>query len=385
MEHIDSYLNINLFPQFYFQQRDTHKIFIGLGEVPLSQDFFQRFQTLPEELVFFYNQLFNGNKPYVTLPRFQIQIDGSDVKVHTVFKEPLPSQKLETSSHPPVVATRFDKPKKSDWLNLFTKIHEKFQDETFRKIVPARKVTVDLEQNLNILEFFKKIMKDSNYNYMIRTSEHSAFMGSSPERLLFFQDSKFQTEAIAGTRPKELAHELLESEKDLYEHNLVVEDIIAKLKPFSEKIHSEKTAVIDAKNLAHLKTKITATPSLGNTQTGNAQSKNIFNVIESLHPTSAVCGMPKRESINFLRESESFDRGLFASPFGVFNRKFTDICVAIRCCHIEKNRVDLFSGVGVVPQSNPESEWQELEHKIQPYLDLLGIHAEDDISIAAPK
>lgn len=362
MEHIDSYLNINLFPQFYFQQRDSHKIFIGLGEIPLSQNFFERFQTLPEELVFFYNQLFTGNKPYVTLPRFQIHIDGSDVNVHSVLKESLPKQKLTPQYHTPIVATRFDKPKKADWVTLFSKIHDKFQDNSFRKIVPARKVTVELQENLDILDFFKKVIKDSNYNYMIRTSENSAFMGSSPERLLLFEDNKFQTEAIAGTRPMEKAHELLESEKDLYEHNLVVEDILEKLKPFSDKITSEKTAVIDAKNLAHLKTKISATP----------QSSNIFSVIESLHPTSAVCGMPKRESINFLRETESFDRGLFASPFGVFNRKFTDIAVAIRCCHIEKTKVDLFSGVGVVPQSDPELEWLELEQKIQPYLDLLG-------------
>lgn len=368
MEHIDSYLNLNIFPQFYFQQRDTQKIFIGLGEVPLSQNFFERFQTLPEELVFFYNQLFTGNKPYVTLPRFQIHIENGKAQEFSVFKETLPTQRLETPNHDPVVATRFDKPKKADWVNLFDRIQEKFQDNSFRKIVPARKVTVDLNENLNVLEFFKKIMKDSNYNYLIRTSENSAFMGSSPERLLLFENNKFHTEAVAGTRPLEKAHELIESEKDLYEHNLVVEDIIEKLKPFADKISSEKTAVVDAKNLAHLKTKISASP----------QTTNIFNVIDSLHPTSAVCGMPKRESINFLRETESFDRGLFASPFGVFNRKFTDLSVAIRCCHVEKNRVDLFSGVGVVPQSNPESEWLELEQKIQPYLDLLGLKKESE-------
>ena len=361
MEHIDSYLNLNIFPQFYFQQRDTKKIFIGLGEIPLSQNFLQRFETIPEELIFFYNQLFTGNKPYITLPRFQIHIDGDKVQIHSVLKESLPTQKLTTEYKDTEISVRFDKPKKSDWDLLFERIKEKFEDETFRKIVPARKVTVEMTEKLNILDIFKKVIKDSNYNYLIRTSEHSAFFGSSPERLLLFENNKFTTEAVAGTRPLERAHELIESEKDLYEHNLVVEDINQKLKPFSDKIVSEKAAIVDAKNLAHLKTIITATP----------QTTNIFNVIDSLHPTSAVCGMPKRESINFLRETESFDRGLFASPFGVFNRKFTDISVAIRCCHIEKNKVEIFSGVGVVPQSNPDSEWQELEQKIQPYLDIL--------------
>ena len=362
MEHIDSYLNLNIFPQFYFQQRDSRKIFIGLGEVPLSQNFFEKMQSVPENLVFFYNQLFNSNKPYVTLPRYQIHIDGDKVEVHTVFKESIPTEKLSYEYKPSEVVTRFDKPKKADWEYLFERIHQKFEDESFKKVVPARKVTVDMSEKLNVVDFFKKVIKDANYNYLIRTSEHSAFMGSSPERLLLFENNQFYTEAVAGTRPLEQAHELLENEKEIYEHNLVVEDIIEKLKPFSDKINSEKTAVVDAKNLAHLKTKITATP----------QTTNVFNVIDSLHPTSAVCGMPKRESINFLRETESFDRGLFASPFGVFNRKFMDISVAIRCCHIEKSRVELFSGVGVVPQSDPEKEWDELEHKIQPYLDLLG-------------
>jgi len=367
MESIDSYLNINIFPQFFFQQRDTKKIFIGLGEVPLSQNFLHKFETLPEELVFFYNQLFSVNKPYVTLPRFQIHVEeGSAPKIFSVFKESLPTTKLEENYKYTELFSRFDKPKKSDWISLFQKIGNKFQDQTLKKIVPARKSTIDMTEPIDILDFLKKTIKDSNYNYMIRTSEHSAFMGSSPERLVLFENNKFITEAIAGTRPKNLAHELTESAKDLYEHSLVVDDIIEKLKPFSSNIISEKISIIDAKNLSHLKTKIIATPS----------TTNIFNVIESLHPTSAGCGMPKRESINFLRENESFDRGLFATPFGVFNRKFTDISVAIRCCQIEKSRIDLFAGAGIIPQSDPENEWMELELKIQPYLDILGIKNE---------
>ncbi len=366
---IESYLNLNIFPQFFFQQRDSGKVVIGLGEIPLSQDFFARFQTLPTEYVFFYNQLFHGNKPYITLPRFQIEIENGATKVLSILKEKLPTETLKSEYSAPVVASRFDKPKKADWIDLFEGIGEGFIEGTFRKIVPSRKVTLNLEENVNIVEVFKKARKESNYNYMIRTSEHSAFFGSTPERLVHLEDTNLITEAIAGTRPLDRGHELLESEKELYEHQLVVEDIVSKLDAFSKSVKSEKVGLVEAKNLCHLKTKITATP----------EGKNIIQIIDALHPTSAVCGMPKRETMNFLRDVEPFDRGLFASPFGIFNREFADIAVAIRCCHVEKTKVELFSGVGVVPQSNPENEWNELEYKIQPYLDIFYSEGSSDL------
>ena len=92
-------------------------------------------------------------------------------------------------------------------------------------------------------------------------------------------------------------------------------------------------------------------------------------MLELLHPTSAVCGMPKEPSKDFILENEDFDREYFSGFLGPVNvLDETSIFVNLRCMKLMTNAVKLFAGAGIISNSNPEKEWIETENKMDTLL-----------------
>ncbi len=102
---------------------------------------------------------------------------------------------------------------------------------------------------------------------------------------------------------------------------------------------------------------------------------NLKKIINSLHPTPAVCGFPKTVAQKFLLENENFDREYYAGYLGELNSKFrnfeTHLFVNLRCMKIEKNscgqfeKVHFFAGGGITKDSIAENEWAETVQKMQ--------------------
>ncbi|OYX21747.1 MAG: isochorismate synthase, partial [Algoriphagus sp. 32-45-6] len=89
-------------------------------------------------------------------------------------------------------------------------------------------------------------------------------------------------------------------------------------------------------------------------------------MLDLLHPTSAVCGMPRKEAHDFLQENEHFDRSFFAGFLGPVNiESATSIYVNLRTANFQENEVILFAGAGVTEDSDPEKEWEETEMKCE--------------------
>ncbi|MGL5309601.1 MAG: chorismate-binding protein, partial [Plesiomonas shigelloides] len=82
-----------------------------------------------------------------------------------------------------------------------------------------------------------------------------------------------------------------------------------------------------------------------------------------LHPTAAVAGLPREPARRFIHEHEPFERGWYAGSVGHISRERAEFTVAIRSALIQQNQVHLFAGAGIVPGSDPEAEWQEIERK----------------------
>ncbi|MCK5278956.1 MAG: chorismate-binding protein, partial [Cyclobacteriaceae bacterium] len=96
-------------------------------------------------------------------------------------------------------------------------------------------------------------------------------------------------------------------------------------------------------------------------------------MLELLHPTSAVCGMPKEPAKSFIIENEGFDREYFSGFLGPVNvQGETNIFVNLRCMKLMKHHAKLFAGAGIISNSNPEKEWNETEIKMQTLLKVLG-------------
>ncbi|MFZ4773164.1 MAG: isochorismate synthase [Chlamydiia bacterium] len=188
-----------------------------------------------------------------------------------------------------------------------------------------------------------------------------AFMGATPERLFERKKDLIFTAAIAGTLGiDQPSHLLLESKKDLKEHAYVVQDLLEKLKTVCTEVHvDDHPTILTSHHLYHLKTAI-----------HGSLKPNITDqsLIQLLHPTSAVAGYPQESALKTLYEIESFDRGLYAAPFALMLDGTTLASVAIRSALLKKEHLYLFAGSGLVEGSTIEQEWNELNHKISPYL-----------------
>ena len=99
---------------------------------------------------------------------------------------------------------------------------------------------------------------------------------------------------------------------------------------------------------------------------------NTAEVLAALHPTPAVGGSPQKSALDLIRELEPHRRGWYSGAVGHIGCRNTELAVAIRCALLDENRVRLYSGAGIVPGSQPEAEWRELESKIAAALSLFA-------------
>jgi menaquinone-specific isochorismate synthase len=137
------------------------------------------------------------------------------------------------------------------------------------------------------------------------------------------------------------------------------------LKPFCEVLHVETEA--SEMKLArgrHLVSGITGTLHAG---------ISTFDLLRALHPTPAVGGTPRREACAAIRQQEPFDRGWYAGPLGWIERDAAEFAVALRCGLVTPRHLALYSGAGIVRGSVPAAEWDEIEHKISDFMQVLGL------------
>jgi isochorismate synthase len=196
-------------------------------------------------------------------------------------------------------------------------------------------------------------------------------MGASPETIIEVKGSKhFTTVAVAGTQayhPGTSLQEVAWRQKEIEEQALVSRYIIncfkkIRLREFEEV--GPKTVV--AGNLLHLKT--TYSVDMEETQFPLLGSV----MLDLLHPTSAVCGMPKAPAAAFLNQFETFDRALFSGYLGPVNiNRGTHLYVNLRCMQIQSGKALLYAGAGVTEDSIPEREWMETQLKCDTLLEVM--------------
>jgi len=101
-----------------------------------------------------------------------------------------------------------------------------------------------------------------------------------------------------------------------------------------------------------------------------------WDLLRHLHPTPATGGYPAPAALKAIRRTETFDRGWYAGPVGCVGRDFAEFAVALRCGLVTGSRLHLYSGAGIVSGSEPESEWDEIEHKIVDFVRTLRLVAD---------
>ena len=190
--------------------------------------------------------------------------------------------------------------------------------------------------------------------YFMYHPEHGTWMGATPEVLLTKKRQQFSTVSLAGTLPYRKGEEVSWDEKLLHEQRLVTDFISRELNNLG--IHPfeiDGPSNVIAGPLAHLKSTFTFQSEL-----------ELNTIISALHPTPAICGLPREASRELIASTELHQRRLYTGYLGVNHQNGdADFFVNLRCMQIFEDHFELFVGGGITADSNPESEWQETELK----------------------
>lgn len=198
--------------------------------------------------------------------------------------------------------------------------------------------------------------------------EIGLWISATPELLLSTEaDGTFKTVSLAGTQkydPSVPIREVSWTHKEIEEQALVSRYIINCFKAIHLREYIEQgPRTIQSGNLLHLKTDFTA-----NTSEVNMDELGT-TMLQLLHPTSAVCGMPKKPALDFIQKHETFDRKLFSGYSGPVNiKKETSLYVTLRCAQIHADTITLYAGAGITADSVPQREFEETNLK----MDVIG-------------
>jgi isochorismate synthase EntC len=184
-----------------------------------------------------------------------------------------------------------------------------------------------------------------------------ALIGVTPEILFELSGKDFTTMALAGTATKEKAQDLLSSEKDRKEHELVVKNILEDLASYCDFIQRASTDVSPYGRLVHLRTLIKARLKDGH---------GVEELIDRLSPTAALGGYPRSNALRFLKQTNYYKNHphrYHGSVFCFRHEGVTRALVMIRNVQLHRNELILEAGAGIIPQSDHEKELQEIHQK----------------------
>jgi isochorismate synthase len=291
---------------------------------------------------------FDGKKKYI-IPR-----NESDVYIETTNEI---DYFIENE-----IDLNIDSNTKKTFENLVEKGVKAIQNNQFDKVVLSRKEILQIE-NFDFEKSFNKFIFNyqNTFKYCFYHPKIGFWMGATPEQFLQSSENKIKTVSFAGTQPYAESEKYIWEEKEKQEQQFVTDFILDNLKKYSTEISFSEPYTFRAGSIVHIKTDIEATINI----------KNDFRkIIEKLHPTPAVCGLPKAEAMQFIIANEDYDRTFYTGflgelniDFATFRNEKSDLFVNLRCMNIENNSANIYVGCGITKDSIPENEFVETVNK----------------------
>jgi menaquinone-specific isochorismate synthase len=242
------------------------------------------------------------------------------------------------------------------------------------KVVLARTLDVETSESVEPVDVVAHLweVNRGSHVFLFEPEPGAAIIGAAPETVATLRDGVFHATAVAGSirrgrsprEQAELAARLLASEKDRNEQRIALDDMVARLETVGHQIRTDpQPHVLTLARIQHLETEIRASVPSG---TG------ILDLLRLLHPTPAVCGLPRDAAMALVADEESFDRGWYAGPVGWFDGDGNGIFApALRTAVLHEGTWRLFAGAGIVEGSVPALEWEETGIKFTPVLEAL--------------
>lgn len=232
------------------------------------------------------------------------------------------------------------------------------------KVVLSRKIKVPNKSSP--IEIFRNILDTypNAFCYCWYHPKRGLWIGATPELLLLRQNTSLVTVSLAGTTKSTTRNKPLWRKKELEEQEMVTRHIAEQLRRYVSDLSIGKVNSVRAGNLWHLKTKIW----------GTIRDLELEKIIQALHPTPAICGLPVNEAETFIKKYENYDREFYTGYLGELNmgkNKTTHLFVNLRCMQIKGDSGFLYVGGGITSDSNAQQEWIETVHKSETMLNMI--------------
>lgn len=230
----------------------------------------------------------------------------------------------------------------------------------FEKLVLSRKVVLEKDGEISPLQAFEIACRCYAYSYvyLCYTPQTGMWLGSTPEVILSGEKGEWNTVALAGTmslQDGKLPQEW--DDKNRKEQGYVASYIRQQLQSLGIQPSENGPYPVYAGALAHLKSDF---------RFSLADDSKLGDLLALLHPTPAVCGLPKEEAYRFILENEGYDRSYYSGFIGwVDPQQHTDLYVNLRCMNIGEDSLSLYAGGGLLASSDLNDEWLETEKKMQ--------------------
>ena len=268
----------------------------------------------------------------------------------------------------PVSVRRIEEADRETWSRQVEDIRRKIRDGVFEKVVAARHCVVELQTGAGSLDVLKRL--EERFPGCTRFAlwrGDVAFLGATPELLISRRGPSVLSEALAGSTAHGDAARMMASSKEREEHQLVVRAILKALEPFCDSLRSApEPSVRELPNVLHMQT-----PIEGHLH----EPTHVLSLVNALHPTPAVGGVPTIEAIEWIVQHEALARGWYSAPVGWTDAAGDgEFVVALRSGLLRDGKAWVYAGAGIMADSDPASEYAETELKMQALLGALHGH-----------
>ncbi len=271
-----------------------------------------------------------------------------------------------------------DEAAKAAHIELVTQAINTIKESELQKVVVSRKETVPLEEK-DPLVIFQSLLEayPSALVYCWYHPKVGLWLGATPETLLKIEGRQFSIMALAGTQEYKGTTTVTWQAKELQEQQFVTDFILENINTKVQQIKVSNVETVKAGNLLHLRTLIRGQLNLA--------TLDFEALLKRLHPTPAVCGLPKAKAKAFVLKHEHYDRSFYTGFLGELNfetqavprtgrrniehrayavpKKSTQLYVNLRCMQIENEQAYVYVGGGITETSQPEREWEETVSK----------------------
>jgi isochorismate synthase len=242
-------------------------------------------------------------------------------------------------------------------MQLVQKSIEALKKGILEKVVVSRRFSLAISGDVLDIFFHLTRTFPKAFSYIWYHPEAGTWLGATPERLLRYHSGMAETIALAGTRPSDSKDSApVWTEKERHEQALVTRFILDQID--QKNMHPETGSVknVRAGKVWHLGTDIRVSSS----------REQAVELLKVLHPTPAVCGIPRETASDFIRRNENFNREYYTGYLGEVGMEEEDsfeFYVNLRCIQLRNRRAYVYVGGGITEDSDPLAEWEETQQK----------------------